>query len=262
MARLRSPNFPALTLEDALKAAAILYGRVRKATVDREAAAKELGYSGLTGWSLKVLGALNQYGLIDNVGKGQCRVTDLTEQAIHGFPDAEKRGAIQKAARMPVLFQAIFEEFGLEIQSEHAIRSFLLKRGFSDSGAESALQSFLATQRFAEVSSGSSSVPQDVAPSKPEVSDEEIAVLSRSADGLRRTVDSLRLSSGVIHSRPIFRDQPLEFSLSSKGLAITGKTNSALELREFIKKLEALAALLPEIASKPQDEEEVDAQEI
>ena len=46
--------------------------------------------------------------------------------------------------------------------------------------------------------------------------------------------------------KPIFRDQPLEFSLSSKGLAITGGTNSSRELRAFLKKLEALAALLPE----------------
>ena len=46
--------------------------------------------------------------------------------------------------------------------------------------------------------------------------------------------------------QPIYRDQPLEFSLSSKGLAITGGTNSAKELKAFLKKLEALTAFLPE----------------
>lgn len=252
MARLRSPNFPALTLEDALKSAAVLYSRVRKATVDREAAAKELGYSGLTGWSLKVLGALNQYGLIDNVGKGQCRVTDLTEQALHGFPDAEKQGAIQKAARSPALFQAIFEEFGEEIQSEHAIRSFLVRRGFSDRGTEAALQSFLATQQFAKIGSANSTAPQDEVAPQADLSEVAADSLHRSAEGLRRSVDGLRVIPRVIESRPVFRDQPLEFSLSSKGLAITGRTNSAEELRAFIKKLEALAVMLPEGASARQ----------
>ena len=38
----------------------------------------------------------------------------------------------------------------------------------------------------------------------------------------------------------------LDFNLSSSGLAVAGKTNSAGELRAFIEKLKALAALLPE----------------
>jgi hypothetical protein len=44
----------------------------------------------------------------------------------------------------------------------------------------------------------------------------------------------------------LFRDRPLEFSLTSKGLAVTGGTNSASDLAAFIKKLEALAVLLPD----------------
>ena len=56
----------------------------------------------------------------------------------------------------------------------------------------------------------------------------------------------VRYPSPTAAPKPIFRDQPLEFSLSTKGLAITGGTNSALELKKFIKKLEALAALLPD----------------
>ena len=49
----------------------------------RDDAAKDLGYSGLTGRSLKVLGALNQYDLIENVSKGQLRVTKTAEEILH-----------------------------------------------------------------------------------------------------------------------------------------------------------------------------------
>lgn len=241
MARMRSPNFPALTLEEAMKLAGTLYSKVRKTTIDRDAAAKELGYSGLTGRSLKVLGALNQYGLIANTSKGQCRVTDLAEQALHGFPEAEKVGAIQRAARSPALFNAIFEQFGDDIESEHAIRSFLLKRGFTDIGMESALQNFLATQRFAGIKGAAESFVEEVPEPKP--GPEQLAPLS----GISQKPTAQMFSHEVAQllRKPMFRDQPLEFSLSSKGLALTGGTNSATELKAFIKKLEALVALLP-----------------
>lgn len=240
MARMRSPNFPALTLEEAMKVAGTLYSKVRKTTVDRDAAAKELGYTGLTGRSLKVLGALNQYGLIDNTAKGQCRVTELAETALHGFPEAEKIGAIQRAARSPALFGAIYDEFGEGIESEHAIRSFLLKRGFTDSGVESALQSFLATQRYATLEGASESYGKS-APTPPESSPE-----IDEGDTMSGPTQTPARESAAPAPKPMFRDQPLEFSLSSKGLAITGGTNSAKELKAFLKKLEALAALLPE----------------
>ena len=60
------------------------------------------------------------------------------------------------------------------------------------------------------------------------------------------TIQMLAREAIASAPKPIFRDQPLEFSLSSKGLAITGGTNSAPELMAFIEKLKALAVLLPE----------------
>lgn len=243
MARMRSPNFPALSLEDAMKTVGELYSKVRKMTVEREVAAKELGYSGLTGRSLKVLGALNQYGLIDNVQKGQCHVTDLAEQALHGFPEEEKAGALHRAARSPALFKAIYEQFGEDVESEHAIRSFLLKRGFTDKGVESALQSFLATQKYAALKGASESYGNDESQSpesSPEVNPDQ------GERAMPATQPTIKEVVGSTAPRPIYRDQPLEFSLSSKGLAVTGGTNSASELQAFIAKLEALAALLPD----------------
>lgn len=244
MARMRSPNFPALSLEEAIKTAGELYSKIRKVTVDREAAAKELGYTGLTGRSLKVLGALNQYGLIDNVSKGQCCVTELAEQALHGFPDEEKAGAIHRAARSPALFRAIYEEFGEQIESEHAIRSFLLKRGFTDKGVESALQSFLETQKFVVLNGASESYgdeeskrPESSPESKIDEGEEEVPTPAQTPTKEPSAAGGVKF---------LYRNQPLEFSLTSKGLAITGGTNSASELSLFIKKLEALAVLLPD----------------
>ena len=43
-----------------------------------------------------------------------------------------------------------------------------------------------------------------------------------------------------------FRQGPLDFSLTSTGLALTGNTNSASELKKFIERLKGLAAVLPD----------------
>lgn len=53
------------------------------------------------------------------------------------------------------------------------------------------------------------------------------------------------------------RDVPLDFSLTSNGLALTGHTNSSEELLAFLVELERFVALLPE--SKAAAEEECSA---
>ena len=46
-------------------------------------------------------------------------------------------------------------------------------------------------------------------------------------------------------ARRVAMVRPLDFNLSTNGVAVIGGTNSASELRAFIQKLEAIAALLP-----------------
>lgn len=243
MARMRSPNFPQLTLKECLGIAGDLYGKIRKVTVDREAAAKELGYSGLTGRSLKVLGALNQFGLIDNLKGGQCRVTDLAEQALHGYPEEEKLEAIHTAAHSPKLFGAIFDEFGEGIESEHAIRSFLLKRGFTDKGVESALESFLETQRFLDEHGNL----QKAEPASSNEGDDFIEASAEDSNHLSRQSDHEQVAADQQQEAPfVSKHNSLDFSLTSQGLAISGRTNSRKELSEFVDKLRALGTLLPD----------------
>src|SRR6185436_770355 len=99
MARMRSPNFPGLSLEDAVKFVKPIWDKNRKVLIARDVAAKDLGYTGLTGRSLKVLGAMNQYGLIENKAGGQMRVSQLAEDILIGYPEAVKRAAVTEAAR-------------------------------------------------------------------------------------------------------------------------------------------------------------------
>lgn len=240
MARMRSPNFPGLPLEDAIKAAKVIWDKNRRAPISREAGAKDLGYTGLTGRSLRVLGAMNQYDLVENTSKGQMRVTKTAEDIFHGFPEDVRLAALRRAGRAPTLFQSIYDKFEGTVPGENAVRSFLFQSGFTNEGVEKALKNFLETNRYLEIAGASESYGEDeerAAESPPEAEPDEEAPPKMEA-----ATAPAEARRGVT----IFEPGPLDFNLSSAGLRVTGRTSSATELNAFIEKLKALAALLPD----------------
>lgn len=66
----RSPNYPQLSLEDALQRVKKVHEAEQNHKADREVIAKVLGYSSLNGTSLTMIGALNRYGLLEADGGG------------------------------------------------------------------------------------------------------------------------------------------------------------------------------------------------
>lgn len=242
MARMRSPNYPAMPLEEALKGTKALWDKNRTATVSREAAAKDLGYSGLTGRSLQVLGALNQYGLTENTAKGHMRVTKLGETALIGFPEDVKRKAISEAARSPSFFRDILERFDGAVPGENAVRFFLLQNGFTNDGVEKALKVFAETTRFVEINGDSESYGN-----APE-SDTELVPEQQSQEEEKVATAPIASSQAPQGGTVFWNSGALDFSLSSSGLAVTGKANSKKAVAAFADKLKALAALLPDDA--------------
>lgn len=238
MARMRSPNYPAMSLEDALKGAKVLWDKNRVTTISREAAAKDLGYTGLTGRSLQVLGALNQYGLTENAAKGHMRVTKLGEAALIGFPEGVKRKAISQAARSPSFFRDILERFEGAVPGENAVRFFLLSNGFTNDGVEKALRVFADTTRFVEINGDSESyghAAEEAAESAPvSVTQEQDKVTPATA------------TQQPPQAAFAYNGGALDFSLSSSGLAVTGKATSRKEVTAFAERLKMLAALLPD----------------
>lgn len=243
MARMRSPNFPATSLDEAVKAAKEIYDKNRQVEILREDAAKDIGYTGLTGRSLQVLGALNQYDLLENTSKGQCRITQTTVDILHGYPDEVKASAMRKAGHAPPLFKAIYDRFDGHIPGDNAVRSFLVQSGFTNDGADKALKNFLATNRYLEINAVGESYgdkPGSVPESAPEIEMQEQTSMHTPPDQARppeapQQTDAIFWNKGA-----------LDFNLSSTGLAVAGKTNSASELKAYIAKLQALLPLLPD----------------
>lgn len=243
MTRMRSPNYPAIPLNQAIGLIEKIFRADRTNVIDKEVAAEHMGYTGLNGRTLKLLGALSSFGLLDKVGKGKVRVSKVAVSILHGTEDDEKHGALVAAATTPALFKRIRDTF--DQPSDKTITSFLMKEGFTDAAVGPVLKSYNETNAFLAASGVSESHGKSGpagADSLPEEGDDEEGEdeIMDTAD-LEKPETKADKGGGV----KIFHSGPLDFNLSSSGLRITGSTNSAVHLKAFIEKLNALAVLLP-----------------
>lgn len=144
--RHRSPNYPAISLREAIEKVRIIYSEQRKTPGSREDFAKIMGYNGLTGSSVKVVSALSKYGLITGHG-ANIRVSEIGENlSLHQPGDVEYADAIRVAAESPVFFKELNANFPDGLPSEHTVRATLIKRGFSEKAVQPALDTFRDTQ--------------------------------------------------------------------------------------------------------------------
>ncbi|ESY84713.1 MULTISPECIES: hypothetical protein [unclassified Mesorhizobium] len=149
MARVRSPNYPALSLPAALDRVRTLQGLEGKNAVPREVIAKHLGFGGLNGASATVLSALAKYGLLEAVGDGEAKVSELALTILFPHDPNEKQEAIEKAAFRPVLFAKLREKWPDRAPTEESLRSYLVREGFSSSAAEQVIQFYRETLEIA-----------------------------------------------------------------------------------------------------------------
>lgn len=148
MTRIRSPGYPGIPLNKAIEIVKILYDRVRTNAVDREAAVKDLGYSGLTGQSSKILSDLAHYGLLEKAGKGGVRVTDTAARILFPHSLSERVDALREAAYAPELFAQIRSNWPDGHVSENALRSWLMRAGFSSVALHPVIKSYMETYAF------------------------------------------------------------------------------------------------------------------
>lgn len=150
MSRSRSPQYPSLSLPQAVEMVAKLHKANRTSVISRETAAKDMGYAGLTGRSLTVIAALAQFGLIEKAGKGDIKVTRRAVDILHSVEQADRDEAVREAAMAPTLFQQLVERFPEGVPSHNALRSYLIQQEFGDVAIGPAITAFLETIAFAE----------------------------------------------------------------------------------------------------------------
>ena len=155
MARIRSPNYPAISLAEAINRVAQVHGRERQHPAAKDVVIKGMGYGGVHGTSLGALSAALKYGLIAQTGKGEdYRVTDRAVAILHPHNPEEKAEAIRAAGRSPALFSELLDYFKGDLPSDDNLRAYLVRRGFSQTSLPSVIQSFRDTMELVSPEGG------------------------------------------------------------------------------------------------------------
>ena len=157
MTQTRSPAYPGIHLGQAIALAEKLYLKNRSNPIDREAAAKDMGFAGMTGSSTKALADLGHYGMIEKAGKGSIRVSPQAVTILYSDNTAEKLTAMQEAAFSPVLFKQLHAHFHDGLPSENSIRGYLMRAGFITAAIPAIITGYLETCRLVQQSDATES---------------------------------------------------------------------------------------------------------
>lgn len=165
----RSPNYPRLPLVEALDRLKQVYAAIHTYPADKEAIIESLGYSGMSGRALTVLGTLRRYGLLRSEAKGQLRVSDEAVSILElpkGTP--ERLEALKEAAFTPGLFSELHNEFPDRLPNDSALKHYLIKKGFMPKAAAGIIPVYRANLELVEEETSGYNQPMPTAESSPD----------------------------------------------------------------------------------------------
>lgn len=149
MAKMRSPNYPAYGLSEAVARLRKFWDKEEATIVTADVAAKAIGYNGLSGPARTYLAAMKKFGLLSDVKNGML-VSLIGLRILHPESPEDQQKAIQEAALKPELFRELAGTHARA--SDDALKSHLInKLRFSEIGAKTFISSFRDTMEFAKL---------------------------------------------------------------------------------------------------------------
>lgn len=152
--RHRSPNYPAVSLPEAIERVGRLYAADKKAGAPLDAALKHMGFSGKHGKSMMVLSALRKFGLTEDTGGRIVPTQRAVEILVLPKDDHRRLNAVRDAALSPEIHRELFDEYSSNgLPSDETLKSELIAfKGFNPNAVEDFVRDFRATLEFASLS--------------------------------------------------------------------------------------------------------------
>lgn len=148
MAKQRSPNCPTIALREALDRGRMVYAKEHTHPAARSVIAADLGFSGISGASATVIGALRQYGVLEGRGE-EMRISEDALAAFELPADSmEYSAAIKRLAFHPALFGELHEQFGDRPPGEANLRHLLIKKRFLPDTADDVIRTYRENLEF------------------------------------------------------------------------------------------------------------------
>jgi hypothetical protein len=135
MAAHRSPNCPQITFLEAAEKGRRVYDKEHIHPAPKAAVAEDLGYSGINGRALSMIGALRQYGILE----GSSEALRITEDAVAYYEleaGAEREESLMRMIFAPPFFASLRQEYGDSLPSESTLKHRLIRDGFLPRAAD------------------------------------------------------------------------------------------------------------------------------
>jgi hypothetical protein len=158
--RTRSPAYPFINLEAAIKRAQEFYDHELRNAASLKIAVKHWGYQEKSSGGLQTTAALISFGLMEDEGSGDKRKLKLTPKAIRMLldkrPDSSDRAqAIKEFALNPKLHRDLWDKWGNSLPSEDQVRYTLTAEWeppFNEKTVDAFIKEYKDTISFAKLS--------------------------------------------------------------------------------------------------------------
>lgn len=156
-ARMRSPAYPGINLETAIKRAGEIYAQEKMNAVPIAIAVRRWGFKEKSSGGLITVAALKSFGLTRDSGSGKDRKIQLTDDARRILLDTradskEREQLIKQVAMNPKIHSTLWKKWGLELPSDDTLRHTLIfDFSFNENSVGDFIKEYKDTIRFAKL---------------------------------------------------------------------------------------------------------------
>ena len=156
--RLRSPAYPGINLEMAIKRAQQFYDHEKRNAAPVSVALKHWNFKEKSGGGMIAVAALKAFGLMADTGSGNKRNVQLTDAALRIILDqrqdsAEREAAIKAAAIRPKMHATLWKKWATSLPSDDNLRHALVfDWKFNENTVGDFIKEYKDTIRFAKLS--------------------------------------------------------------------------------------------------------------
>lgn len=151
--RHRSPNYPGISLKEAVERIRKLYRADGVAPSIRDAALKNMGFEKFTGDAGRALSALRSFGLIQEID-GRLKLTPRAIDIVaREDSDPKHKAAIADAALSPAIYKQLLRDYPQGLPSDTTLKSELIAgKGFNPKAVDEFVRDFRTTLQFSGLS--------------------------------------------------------------------------------------------------------------
>ncbi len=148
----RSPNYPGLDLNTAVERTKQLYVKVQRGEFTAADAATAWGYNSVSGPVRRGVGALRQYGLLEQKKGDNAKITNrgLTI-VLRNAASNEYKAAVQGAALDPPLFAELYNNGKYQAAPDALLQYLVVEKQFTNEGATRFIDTMKATMALANL---------------------------------------------------------------------------------------------------------------